>query len=604
MEKFVLLTGTSNKKTLKNAIKVLKRREDEEVEYHSFQSSVLAIIKTPLGKSKIIENEKRAILIIGKITKPSTEKEICNQFLIESGPKNLFDLKGNGIILIIDKITSQIDIIIEPWFRRLVYYSINKQRTIICNEMKGILALDRNLAKHLDRIAIYSYICLYAVYGNKTLFKNLRVFESGTHYRIADNKLMKKKRFNYLSNYDYDIDLVAHAGFLANLFKKAVNSLVDEGFTKIFLSGGLDSRLILASIQSEKRSKLNAINLGNNYCTDSRIAKIVADEVDVNFLLFKTSPEGIIESAAHQAWITEGALFLGSSLLEAASTLSEGEAIDGNPGDMTIGGTWARKLSKQTRYPNSRYSSIGLGFGESVGRSSIDIEMVYRLFGKVESENVLYDVFKLIQNELESFDFCDNDILKIEYYALNNRWRRVTHNIVSERYSIAHPFMDDEIIQASLSVPISDRDARKFQVRALKLLNKNLANLSSTSLIFEKQNKAELSSISYKTKKILRKIPYLYNIGRSIKRQLLKPQSAKEDTYLPFATWFRENIAFKEFIVSNLEDFKKRSFVPPEKLSKLINQQIANTHNHIFTLTKLVNLELILKQLYDEEGFK
>lgn len=52
VEKFVLLTGTSNKKTLKDAIRVLKRREDEEVEYYSFHSLVLAIIKTPLGKRK------------------------------------------------------------------------------------------------------------------------------------------------------------------------------------------------------------------------------------------------------------------------------------------------------------------------------------------------------------------------------------------------------------------------------------------------------------------------------------------------------------------------------------------------------------------------
>ncbi|MCW3998483.1 MAG: asparagine synthase-related protein [Candidatus Bathyarchaeota archaeon] len=604
MEKFVLLTGTSNKKTLKNAIKLLKRREDEEVEYHSFQSSVLAIIKTPLGKSKIIEKRNKTIIIIGKILIPSNHKEINDQFLIKSEQKVPFNLKGNGVIFVIDKVTSQIEIIIEPWFRRLVYYSINKKRTIISSEMKGILALDRNLAKHLDKIAIYSYICLYAVYGNRTLFNKIRVFESGKHYRILNNKLMIINRFNYLSNYDYRIDLAKHARSLADRFKSVVNSLVDEGYSSLFLSGGLDSRLILASVNPKNRHKLNAINVGNHYCSDSRLAKIVAKEVDVNFILFKSSPDAVIENAERQAWITEGGSFLGTSICEFMSTLAEGEVIDGNPGDMTIGGTWARKLSKQQADSSLKYNSAGLVLGEPIGRSSIDLEMVYALFGRKKGETVLYELFKLIQDEINTFDFCDNDILKIEYYALNNRWRRVTQHIIAEQRGFEHPFMDDEIIYDSLCVPITIRDARKFQVSVLKLLNKNLANLPSTSLIFEKQNKAELSNISYKTKKILRKIPCLLNIGRSIKRQLLKPQSTKEDTYLPFATWFKESISFKEFIISNLENFKKRSFVPTEKLSKLINQQIAHTHNHIFTLTKLVNLELILKQLYDEEGFK
>jgi hypothetical protein len=285
------------------------------------------------------------------------------------------------------------------------------------------------------------------------------------------------------------------------------------------------------------------------------------------------------------------------------STLAKGEVVDGNPGDMTIGGTWAKKLSKYVVDSSLKYNSKGLVLGESIGRSSIDLEMVYKLFGRKKGKIMLHEIYKLIQDEINKFDFCYNDILKIEYYALNNRWRRATQNIIAEQRELEHPFMDDEIICASLYVPIAIRDSRKFQVSVLKLLNKKLANLPSTSLLFEKKKEAELSSISYKTKKILKRIPFMLNLGRTIKRRFLKPKSAKEDTYLPFSIWFKESIAFKEFIICNLENFKKRSLVPKENLSKLIHQQLSNTHNHIFTITKLVNLELILKQLHDGEGF-
>lgn len=61
------------------------------------------------------------------------------------------------------------------------------------------------------------------------------------------------------------------------------------------LSGGLDSRLTLASIDP-KRKSLSCINFGNVECNDVRFARLVAQKFGVRYNFHEISLEMIMKN--------------------------------------------------------------------------------------------------------------------------------------------------------------------------------------------------------------------------------------------------------------------------------------------------------------------
>jgi asparagine synthetase B (glutamine-hydrolysing) len=181
---------------------------------------------------------------------------------------------------------------------------------IIASEMKSILSLDKEIGKNIDKTGIISYISLNGVYGRRTLFEDINIFPSGSVNRLINDTWKKVGRYAYPEDYDYELDFEEHALKIATLFKNKLDELYKLGYKGLFLSGGLDSRLILSAYNPKYRSGITGIHIGNELNTDSKFAAMVGKEAGIKFKLFETRPEIIIKKAEEQAWATEGALSL------------------------------------------------------------------------------------------------------------------------------------------------------------------------------------------------------------------------------------------------------------------------------------------------------
>ena len=599
MEKFILMLDQHSQDELAPAIDLLKRRSDETVEYISCDGFILGAVKTHRGSLKTVESESHIIVIVGDLKSPHEDKDILATFSELKENVILKKFIGDAVIIVFNKSTGTTQIIVEPWFRRLVYYTVGIEKNIIGSEMKAIIALDRSINQSLDMEAIYSYIGFNAVYGYRTLFENIHLLESGSVNEFRDQSWRKIGRYNFPKNYNYQLDTKKHAVRLAELFRNKADELASEGYTGVFLSGGLDSRLILASYDKKYRPKMVTVHMGNHSNTDSKYAELSAKVAGVEFYLHEANSKDIIERAENQAWITEGSLFLGTSILEAALLKYKDHSfVDGNPGDLSLGGTWANKLSRHNVSEKNKYYSQGLKLGEPIGRDSLDVKMIYRLFGEERGEQVLVTLFQIIQDDISIFDFTENRALAIEYYAMHNRVRRAIAHMAWEHTGFVRPFMDDEISKECFRVPIEVRTNRYYQLSVIKLLDEDLAELPSTSMAYVEKTTSRKTQITSTLKNIGKRIPGVRSVGRRILNRKLAHK--KRDTYIQINTWFREDEEFRQYIINHLEGFKSRGIIKEGIIDILIEEHMGRQFNHMKVFVKLVNLELVLKQFHDK----
>ena len=601
MEKFILKLGSGSMQDLEPAIEVLKRRTDEDVEYFSCDGFILGVVKTPRDNARAVENKLYYMVIIGDLSTPETDPQILDTL---SNPGKIFtDFRGDAVVIVYDKENKITRIIVEPWFRRVVYHTKGTDSDLVGSEMKGLIALDRKLSQVLDMQAVYSYIAFNAVYGHRTLFEGINVLPSGSVNEFTNGLWQKTGRYNYIADYDYELDTETHKHRLAELFRNKVNELADKGYTALFLSGGLDSRLILAAYDRKYRDRIVAVHMGNQFSTDTKYARQTATTAGVKFHMYETNPEDIVKRAERQAWVTEGGLFLGTSILEAAiEGYTNMGYVDGNPGDLSLGGTWANKLSRHKVSKKNKYYSMGLVLGEPIGRDSIDERMIKRLFGDEKAEEIMVSLFTMIQEDISIFDFTKNHMLAIEYYAMHNRVRRAMGSMVLEYTDFERPFMDDVISEECFRVPIEIRSDRYYQLEVIRLLDADLASLPSTSMQYVEQATSTKSKVISLIKSTGKKIPALRALGRRVLNRRLA--SKPEDKYIRADTWLREDEVFREYIANHLNDFRERNIVNSEIIDKLMEEHMAKQFNHMKIFNKLVNLELVLKQFMDGRGFK
>jgi asparagine synthase (glutamine-hydrolysing) len=84
----------------------------------------------------------------------------------------------------------------------------------------------------------------------------------------------------------------------------------------ISLSGGLDSRSVLAGIPPESRKEVIAFTFGSLDCDEVKIAKIVAKKAQTKeHIILGISPELIRNNSEKEIWFTDGRNLIGNSSL-------------------------------------------------------------------------------------------------------------------------------------------------------------------------------------------------------------------------------------------------------------------------------------------------
>jgi asparagine synthase (glutamine-hydrolysing) len=151
-------------------------------------------------------------------------------------------------------------------------------RLILAPEYKAILA-DPEMRAVPDRTALAEYVRLQFLMGDKTFFQGIKILPGATilRYEASEDRLQLRPSWQLEPEPEgkatFD-DVVEEAG---RLLQRAVREGAGgPGRLGMYLSGGLDARVMLGMLEPEQRDGLPTLTYGPADCRDVAYAAQIA----------------------------------------------------------------------------------------------------------------------------------------------------------------------------------------------------------------------------------------------------------------------------------------------------------------------------------------
>lgn len=204
----------------------------------------------------------------------------------------IYDAKRNKLILFNDRFG----------FRQLYYYQ-DSSCFLFAPALKAFLCYP-GLNKEVNWQSVTDYLRYGFVLGDRSLFQNIYLLPPATLLRVDEQGFRKTTYWSgqYTNVYsEKQISDVADEGL--ELFSKSTKrQLAGKSNILIYLSGGLDSRLITGVVAREQLNPFTA-TLGNNYSYEHKIAKKVCRELGIlQHRFVPVKPAWLREYAERIAW--------------------------------------------------------------------------------------------------------------------------------------------------------------------------------------------------------------------------------------------------------------------------------------------------------------
>jgi asparagine synthase (glutamine-hydrolysing) len=216
------------------------------------------------------------------------------------------------------------------------------------SETKALLAL-QGFAPAVDRASVEDFFGVGHLTGERTWLEGVELLPAGTvlTWDLRRGALAGRRRYwswDDIKPLGEVADERELAEELGRLFKKAVERRAAPGGPRVglTLSGGLDSRAILAAVPGDARP-LHAVTFGREGCDDIRIAASAAALKGAEHHALKLDATGWLAPRLEGVWWTDGHLNLMHMHAVSAAPLARQlfeVNLDGFLGDATIGGSY------------------------------------------------------------------------------------------------------------------------------------------------------------------------------------------------------------------------------------------------------------------------
>jgi asparagine synthase (glutamine-hydrolysing) len=609
----IISENVLDEKLLDRMINSLKHEEFHQVDKYFSQHFACARIHLGIfnPEQQPIFNEDRSLCILleGKIYDYKEEMnelkkkgykfnyendpEFCLYSYEEYGKDFVKTLNGNFVLLIYDFKNRKVIIANDRFGFRVHYYALNNGKLLFVPEAKAILQ-DETFKKELNDEGVAEYFALGEFWGDKTLFNGIRVLipASILTYDGRDLSIEKYWYIKYEPNYNKSENEFVDE--LVKTFTKAVRIRMEDNFRYgIELSGGLDSRSVLAAIPHEKRKDIIACTFGNKDCDEIKIAEKVSKIAGIKeHIVYDISPELLMNNSEHEILLTEGRNTIGVSFTypiikefrEKVDVMFDGFAMD-----LTLGGSFLNK------------ERINCGSKSLLS----DLLSKKRLFQDAELCDIFRTTYYNNIRELPAKSFINefNKIIsehpgnKSDEFAMFTHvaWMNIGEITVKDLLEISHPPADNDFIDLILTIPPEMR------------LNHNIYRKFLIKL------SPELAKITYNSTMVRADAPFLFwRLGRhylnywdlikKMIRQISKGRIVFPNRrgYVNYDEWFQTNEKWQEFFSELLlkENDKSEKFFNLNYIEKLLHEQMEGKKNNYAKLQYIGSFKIFLRLFF------
>lgn len=384
------------------------------------------------------------------------KKALCN---------TLFEVDGSFLYVEITsdsglKVYSEREGLIPVYYRSEGNYIEVSTRQDIIQSKLGVADIDYS--------AVWDYLRYGLLIGSHTFSNSIRLLQGGSVLTFNDKGLaVKKERFFHHNAQNEEHDTAKLMDDLNKAFVDGIRKRIDRPIEEIsvFLSGGMDSRLVLAAGNEIDKGKLKAVSFGQPYCEEVDIARKVADVSENAFTAIDLQPKDHLEDAEEYAKLTNGSDMSAQSYIIGAAKKIKEQSITafmtGSFLECHIGGTFLPESALTTTQKLSEYlpqnmKNVKCELFPEEELKELLVPGIYEKVFSGKTDNLIEEA-----KQYDSFEVKDI----IQSFIIDNRDKRLVLNreiVPSQSLDYINPCFDKDFLAVAARIPADYRFKRKF----------------------------------------------------------------------------------------------------------------------------------------------
>lgn len=275
-------------------------QENREIGLAHRRLSILDL--SSLGNQPMISNDGEIIVVFngeiynyielkeelqskGYIFNSNSDTEVIINGYLEYGIEVVEKLNGMFAIALYDKKSDVMYLIRDHLGVKPLYYYINEKNLVFASELKPIMEVPF-FKKEIDYDSLNNYLYYGYITGEKSIFKNVYKLLPGNYLKLKDNKIEIKEYWSiektYLNRKIQDNSLENWKKIIKDHLEKSIKErMISDVPIGAFLSGGIDSSLVVAIMQSLSKNPIKTFTIGfeNKLYNEAGYAKLVAEHL-------------------------------------------------------------------------------------------------------------------------------------------------------------------------------------------------------------------------------------------------------------------------------------------------------------------------------------
>jgi asparagine synthase (glutamine-hydrolysing) len=551
------------------------------------------------GKIYDYQDDIQKLLEKGHVFSLSTDAEYCLHAFEEYGASFVQQLNGSFIFLIYNLETEKIIIANDRFGFRVHYYFCNENGFVISPEAKGILPFN-SMKKELNAISVAEFFAFGEFWEDKTNFKDIHILPPAVILIFDEGNVSLEKYWKLCYKPDYSRTEDEFVDDLIRTFRYAINIRMQDNLRYgITLSGGLDSRSVLAGMDPDKRKQIVACTFGSDDCDEVIVAKKVVETAGVQtHIIIHTPPESIIENALNDVWLTEGRNYIGVSFAHAIlNPIKEKVDVifDGFAMDLTLGGSYLNNKISQGSGQEELFALLK----KKRLFSDDELKQLFNsdFFSKIE--HVPEESFtRAFQKALSEHPWNTSD-----KFAMDNHvaWMHIGDAPLLNYVEVVHPSSDNGFIEIITKIPPEFRLNHAIYRKFLMKLDPDFAKIPYQKTMVRVDYPLALWDAGLLwiiLKEYLKRKIFHFSKGRL----LLK----NTRSYVNFYEWFFTNPSWYEFLKKNILTCNKteKMYLNQQYIEMLWHEHENKEKDHSIKLLYIATFKIFLSQYFNGNSDK
>ena len=538
----------------------------------------------------------------GHLFHTNSDTEVIIHLYEEVGEQCVEQLSGMFAFALWDERQQKLLLARDRLGQKPLFYARDGSDFLFGSEIKAILALHHKKPE-LDPLAMHDYLSLRFIPPPHTIFKHIQKLPPA-HTLVFQNGHIRLRRYWHLSFREkLALSESEILEALREWLKRTVEShLISDVPVGAFLSGGLDSSLIVAILNGDlgKKTKTFSVGVQESDFDELPFARMVAEQYETQHVEERVAAN-LIQSLPDMIWhLDEPSDPIAACMFQAARLASRHVKVvlGGDGGDELFAGF--------DRYVGARYID---------SYSLMPLSLRRGLMGPMLDRLPDSFRYKSLTQKLRWVHYLSLQATAAEQYAEATCFFRFTHEGKRVLYS-EHLWKElgERNSTVAITEPFNHAEADDFLDRML--YTDFVTRLPEHSLVLTDRMsmahglEARSPFLDHELVEFLAKVPAKLKVQNNQPKYLMRKLAAnylpapilhreKQGFMLPIAYWFRTDLF--PVVSQTLENshFVKAGWFKKESIQRLLNEHRNNRYDHHVRLWMLLNLEL-WQQLYIE----